>query len=238
VTFTPPLNNFKLTPPLARTIFQLRDDVSNELPQQSDRPGIQRWTMANNGTPEDPTDDYPLNRAYTGGYTWLATVTPTNFAAHTGLQPADPRHGSFLYDVSVAVFARRETIPTVATERLLDAELGPGGDLLLYWNGGGDGVIDPALEGIRGGQWIVLAGVHPTSGKFLLRWYRLLSIDDETGDVRMLSAPGTVRRGRNAMIDGPDWPTTATLPVATNLRAILLPGVIGVNTQTVKLNVE
>ena len=44
--------------------------------------------------------------------------------------------------------------------------------------------------------------------------------------------------GRHAMVEGPEWPTNNTPPIAGNLRAILLPNVIGVATQTVKLDTE
>jgi hypothetical protein len=45
---------------------------------------------------------------------------------------------------------------------------------------------------------------------------------------------------RHAMLEGPDWPAPITVAetkaqTVTNLRAILLPGVIGVSTQTLPL---
>jgi hypothetical protein len=144
---------------------------------------------------------------------------------------------------------------------MLGAEFGPGGDLVLYdpddLAPDEDHVahIDEACEGIRPGRWIMLTGVHPATGKFLLRWYRLMSLDDETADlsddtdddpttqpVRLLSDPDTVVVGRHAMVEGPEWPMEPVGSegqlVAPNLRAILLPGVIAVTTQTVKLSEE
>jgi hypothetical protein len=246
---TSPFALIRMPSAVAQAVFQLRDDLAVELPKENDHPGIQRWAVDNNGTKDDPTDDIPLNRAFVGSYSWLATVVPTSANnnpaipdAHQGLQPADPRYGSFLYDVSVAVFYKRETTPGFDTERILSAELGPGGDLVMFDGTGDIDVVDAAVEDIRGGRWILLAGVHPNSGKFLLRWYRLLSIDDETEYVPSIADPTiTYDAGRTAMVEGPEWPMTTDASgrrTAAGLRAILLPGVIGVTTQTVKLNEE
>jgi hypothetical protein len=221
---------------VADSIFRLRDDLSGELPTEGDRPGIQRWEVDNNGySPDEPWQHTLLARAYAGSYSWLATVLPVNAEALLGLAPGNPRHGSFLYEVSVAVFRKREDEPSAASERLLQAELGPGGDLVVY-NANLD-VVDEASLDIRAGNWIAIAGVHPTTGKFLLKWYRLLSYDDET-DVQQLPSGGSVPNGRRAMLEGPEWPPntpTATPLYSTDLRAILLPNIIGVATQTVKL---
>ncbi|HYO24361.1 MAG TPA: hypothetical protein VEQ85_05370 [Lacipirellulaceae bacterium] len=243
VTFAanPNASAAKMDVRIASAITRLRDDVAVELPDQGDRPGIQRWYASDvddagnpNHTPEYAADDTPLARAYTGSYSWLATVLPVSNDALFGLQAADPRHRSFLYEVSVAVFHKREDVPSEASERSIPAELGPGGDLMIYAPNYDD--VEAASQDIRPGQWIALCGVHPSSGKFLLRWYRLLSFDDETDD---FTGPNPLRR---AMVEGPDWPTRtdasgASLP-ATDLRAILLPGVIGVSTQTLQLETD
>jgi hypothetical protein len=233
VTFAGP--NSVMKSQVAESIFRLRDDLSGELPDQGDQPGIQRWETDNNGTPDYPADDTLLARAYAGSYSWLATVLPVNAEALLGLAPGNPRHGSFLYEVSVAVFRKREDEPSAASERLLQAELGPGGDLVVY-NANLD-VVDEASLDIRAGNWIAIAGVHPTTGKFLLKWYRLLAYDDETDEHELYPGAPT-RIGRRAMLEGPEWPPntpTANPLYSTNLRAILLPNVIGVATQTVKL---
>jgi hypothetical protein len=220
---------------IAEAVMRLHDDLSAELPDRNDQPGIQIWETDDiNGTPDYPADDTLITRAYAGSYSWLATVLPVNAEALAGMQPSSPRHGSFLYEVSVAVFRKREDEPSVTSERLLQAELGPGGDLVVY--AASDVDVDDASQDIRAGNWIALAGVHPTNGKFLLKWYRLLSYDDET-DVQQLYSGGS-QSGRRAMVEGAEWPAntpTANPLYSTNLRAILLPNIIGVATQTVKL---
>ena len=235
---TLPVGTVKMGPRVAEAIFRLRDDVVGELPTENDRPGMQRWQVVDtNNTPKFLPDDTPLARAYAGNYSWLATVQPTGGDALLGLQPANPRYGSYLYEVSVAVFHKREDIPAVETERAITAELGPGGDLLLYSLDAID-EVDAAVADIRATQWIAVAGVHPVTGKFLMKWYRLLSVDDETARTPLLSNYSKQVYGRHAMLEGPEWPTAANIQVAPNLQAILLPGVIGVSTQTLKIQTD
>jgi len=216
-----------MNPRVAETIFRLRDDVTNELPKENDRPGMLRWATDLNGAPQnEPWRHKLLARQYAGSYSWLATVVPTSTESLVALQPINSRFGSDLYEVSVAVFNKRETLPPSAvTERVIQAQMLQGNELLIY-DANIDNV-DAAAEGIRPGNWIAVAGVHPTnpSGQFLLKWYRILSIDDETDEV---TGPNPLRR---LMLDGPDWPLDRTTLTADNLRAILLPGVISVSTQ-------
>ncbi len=72
--------------------------------------------------------------------------------------------------------------------------------------------IEAAVKDIRPGNWIALTGVHETTGQFMLKWYRLMDFNEDSSI---------------AGIDGPEWPQNSM----TNLRAILLPGVISVATQ-------
>jgi hypothetical protein len=231
-----------INPRVAETIFRLHDDVTNELPKENDRPGIQRWAVDFAGFPQDqPWNHRLLARSYTGNYSWLATVVPTSVESLAALQPINARFGSDLYEVSVAVFNKREPIPpSAATERLIEAQMLQGNELIIY-----DPYVenvDAAAEGIRAGNWIAVTGVHPTTGAFLLKWYRILSIDDETQENQQIyNAAGNLVGNypvRRAMLDGPDWPLRKVvvsgverfLP-AIDLRAILLPGVISVQTQ-------
>jgi hypothetical protein len=241
VTF-PDRNNNPMTSRVAESIFRLRDDLSASLPDQNDRPGIQRWeTVDNNSppTPDYPGDDTPLARAYAGNYSWLATVVPVNAEALAGLQPADARHGSFLYEVSVAVFRKREDVPSVESERILPAVLEVGGNLELYSDTGNAGndrdIVEAALQDIRNRDWIALAGVNPTTGAFVLRWYRLAALEDENNEDAHLHGTEVHRNAmlENVGLNDPLIPTSSNpTPV---VRAILLPSVIGVVTQTVKL---
>ncbi len=230
----------KLRPRVAEALCRLRDDLSVELPEQGDRPGIQRWaTIDANNTPRIAYDDTPIARSYVGSYSWLATVLPVNEESRLGVQPGYPQHGSHLYEVSVAVFYKRDMPPGPESERSLPAELHPGGELLMYLHGSNAGddydALDAAVEDVRPGQWLALTGVHPTSGKFLLNWYRILSMDVDTID----EDGGPYNAQRHVMLDGPDWPPPPTGQSAVrNLRAILLPGIVGVSTQTLQLERE
>jgi hypothetical protein len=234
---------YLLTPRVAETVFRLHDDVTNELPKQDDRPAIQRWSVDTGGYPlEEPWQHTLLARQYAGAFSWLATVVPTSVDSLAALQPLNSRFGSDLYEVSVAVFNKREAIPpSAATERLIEAQMLQGNELVI--NGTATPPeqaaenLDNAVKDIRAGNWIAVAGVHPTTGAFLLRWYRILSIDDEN-DLTTPAVP--IRR---LMLDGTDWPAPRTTAKPTgypveDLRAILLPGVISVTTQMLPMEAQ
>ena len=230
---------------VAETIFRLHDDVTNELPAENDRPGIQRWTAvdstggAPNNTPKDPSDDTLLARSYTGSYSWIASVVPTSLESVASLQPINSRFGSDLYEVSVAVFNKRELLPSAQSERSIDAQLLLGGELIIRAANNNVDAVDAVADGIRPGNWIAVAGVHPTTGQFMLKWYRLLSFDDETLENVGPNGNGTGSYAiRRAMLDGPDWPLDRTTLTADNLRAILLPGVISVATQMLPMEAQ
>jgi hypothetical protein len=216
---------------VAETVFNLQDDLVTELPKENDRPGIQRWRTDTLGT-EDQSDDTLLARAYSGNYSWLATVVPANNDALPALQPSHPMYGSAMYEVAVAVFYKRVIDPAANSERTIRATLNPGGDLVL--DSSDLTALELAIEDIRAGQWIALAGYHPNAGHMLLKWYRLLSIDSEDD----VAATGQCR----ATLDGPDWPlrrdASGIEQSSTDIQAILLPGVIGVTTRTVPMQME
>lgn len=237
--------NQYMSVPVAETIFRLRDDVTNELPAENDRPGIQRWTAVDstggtpNNTPKDPSDDTLLARSYAGNYSWLATVVPTSNDSLLALQPTNSRFGSDLYEVSVAVFNKREVLPSAESERTIFAQMLQGNELLIYDANVEN--VDAAAEGIRPGNWIAVAGERQgaAGGQLLLKWYRILSIDDETQeDQKIYNASGNLVGSysvRRVMLDGPDWPLaelgTSGVRADITPQAILLPGVISVSTQ-------
>ncbi len=232
-------NGYLLTPRVGATIFRLHDDVINELPKQDDRPAIQRWSVNTNGKPqENPWQHTLLSRDYAGNYSWLATVVPTSVESLAALQPINSRFGSDLYEVSVAVFNKREPLPpSAATERLIEAQMLQGNELVIYGTSSNTveqaaDNLDNAVKDIRAGNWIAVAGVHPTTGTFLMRWYRILSIDDEND---LLTGPNPLRR---IMLEGPEWPISQSTGTADNLRAILLPGVISVATQMLPMEAQ
>ncbi|NOY41997.1 MAG: hypothetical protein GXP26_09190 [Planctomycetes bacterium] len=222
------------TTQVAETIFRLRDDLVVAQPEEDDRPSIQTWDINNNGTANDTTDDTLLRRQYKGDYTWLATVVPTTPQALAALQPTDPgnAYANYRYDVSVVVFRKRDVTPSLASERLIKAEIESDGNLILFSDTGDAQVdiqnVDAAVEDVRPGNWIALAGVNQVTGAFMMKWYRLLSLDKDTSSIIVPSfGTGSPQQGRFAMLDGPEWPSNSYI----NLRAIILPGAISVTTQ-------
>jgi len=228
-----------MTPEVAETIFRLRDDLAVEQPEENDRPSIQRWDVDNSTT--TPT---LLRRQYKGDYSWLATIVPTTGEALAALQPAHEAYGEIHYDVSVVVFRKRDTTPSVDSERLIEAELLQGGELVIYSSDTDATMarqqVDDAVDDIRPGNWISLMGVNQTTGDFIMKWYRILSLDDET-DTLTTPGAGTVV-GRRAMLIGPDWPATPDpvmpgqfLNYIGDLRAAILPGAFLVVTKQLKM---
>ncbi len=196
--------------PVAETIFRLRDDLAVEQPDESDRPSLQRWDTSDpNGTTNDPTDDLLLRRQYKGDYSWLATIAPANAEGVAALQPTHPAYGEVAYDVSVVVFRKRDETPSNTSERFILGELLPGGELVIFPLGSTNPKedVDNAVEDVRPGTWIALTGVNQVTGDFILKWYRILSLDDETSDIDVVST-GNVEKGRRMMLAGPDWPAT------------------------------
>ena len=215
-----------MTGQVAETIFSLRDDLAIEEPDEDDRPVMQLWDWDQTTTP--PT---PLARQYKGNYTWLATVVPTSTEALAALQPDDSGYGSHLYEVSVVVFRRRDKTPSAESEMLLDAVMLTGGNEVELYIAGSTNPedLDTAMKEIRPGMWISLMGVNQTSGLFMMKWYRLLAMDDET-DISNTAGPSNGLPVRRAMLDGPEWPM-ANATVATDLKAAILPGVVSVTTK-------
>ncbi|MBX3424976.1 MAG: hypothetical protein KF688_04785 [Pirellulales bacterium] len=234
-----------LSRPMPRTIAEttvtIRDELSVAVPKNGDLPGQQLWKLADpNGTEKDFSDDLPLARQYSGNYSWLATIAPANTASVVALQPGHSDYGLLAYEVSVALFSRRDEVPSPQSERAIAAEMTIGGELVAYSPGYSNDDLDAvnnALKDIRAGQWIAVAGVHATTGNFLLKWYRILSLQDEisdTTDDQITLSNGSRVLGRRLMLDGPEWPVNSM----TNLRAILLPGVFGVTTQALKMETD
>ncbi len=225
----PQVGNVALTTEVAETIFRLRDDLAVEQPDESDVPSIQRWDV-------DATNNL-LRRQYKGDYSWLATIVPTTGEALAALQPAHEAYGEINYDVSVVVFRKRDTTPSEESERLIEAELLQGGELVIYSTSGSlaKQEVDDAVEDIRPGSWISVMGVNQTTGDFLMKWYRILSLDDETTAV-YVNTTNANQQGRRAMLIGPDWPATpgVTTHVA-DLRAGIFPGAFLVVTKQMKM---
>jgi|GEM_PF-3153840 len=231
---------------VAETIFRLRDDLSVDQPDKNDVPSIQRWDTADtNNTPDDLTDDLPLRRQYKGDYSWLATIVPETTSDLESLQPAHTASGNIHYDVSVVVFRKRDDTPSVDSERVIQAELLQGGELVIYSTSGTPAKeeVDAAVEDIRPGNWISLMGVNQTTGDFVMKWYRILSMDDET-TLFYVATEDSDQQARRMMLIGPDWPAPISALVGTgvqaipNLRAGLFPGAISVVTKPLLMEKE
>jgi hypothetical protein len=228
----------------AETTFTLRDELVTQQPEAGDRPSVQLWRSNNNGTPNDPTDDVMLSRQFSGNYTWLATVVPTRNSALLGLQPSAGIRDEF-YEVTSVVFYKRDTVPSATingstgSERLIEAEFLNNGELAIY-----DGNLsnretpDTALEGVKPTNWIAVCGVNQITGAFMLKWYKILAMDDSSIKDNLPGA-GTNKTVRYLMVDGPEWPegkNSAGVAVGwQNLRAIILPGAIDAYTQVMQL---
>ncbi len=225
----PQAGNVPLTADVAKTIFQLRDDLSVDQPKQNDVPSKQLWDV-------DGTD--LLRRQYKGNYTWLATVVPTTREGVDALQPSHEAYGEIACDVSVVVFRKRDEIPSGNSERFALGELLPGGELVVYdasGNGKNPAALDAVFDGIRSGTWIALMGVNRTSGDFVMKWYRILSVDDETQteqNVNTITGSVALRR---AMLIGPDWPTVPDSTFEGNIGIGIFPGVISVVTKPLRM---
>lgn len=227
-----PGSTTKMNAAISSTIFRLHDDLTNELPKENDRPGIQRWTAVDaNGTENDASDDTILARSYAGNYSYLATIAMASSPSlatepMAALQPNDFNYNSAKLEVSVAVIYKRD----LADERMLTAIAMSGSEFVFT---GTEEALDEALEGIKPGNWIMLTGVDSTSRRLLLKWGKLLSIDDEND----LSGPVAKRR---AMLDMPEWPANPDSDPAKqfpveNLRAVFIPGVVSVVTQMLSM---
>lgn len=219
----------------AETIFLLRDDLAQEMPTSGDQPSIQRWAVDSSGN--------LLARQFKGNYSWMATVVPCSANALLGLQPSARLYDEY-YEVSAAVFYKRDITPSASTsgspgsERLIAGEFLSQGELVLYATTSAQDTqeVDTAVDGLKPGNWICVMGVRQTDGLFLMKWYKLLALDDETTNSIVLnnSTVSSPVAGRYAMVQGPDWPSTSV----TDLRVAILPGVIDVYTRVMKLSVS
>jgi hypothetical protein len=223
----------------AETAFRLRDDLVTQQPEAGDRPSVQRWRIDNKGTATN-TDDVALSREYVGDYSWLATVVPTRNTALLGLQPSANIKDEF-YEVTSVVFYKRDITPSITqngsagSERLIGAEFLNSGELALYDydTNTTNETVDTALDGIKPTNWIAVCGVNQITGAFMMKWYKILAMDDST-DQDNLPFAGTNKNLRYLMVDGPEWPSGSY----GNLRAVILPGAIDAYTRVMQIEQE
>ena len=216
--------------PVAESIFRLRDDLQVELPENDDHPGVLRWRTSGN---------LFLTRDYQGNFSWMATVVPLTLAGRDALEPAD--RDIHPYEVSVVIFYKRVNTPTAETERLVNAELLTGGELVMYDANGTASQFDEQFRDVKPGDWLAVMGVNQTTGAFMLKWYRMLALDEEAAIDNLPSGSANNVAVRRAMLLGPDWhyprdPTTG-IPATgvANLRVAIIPGVASVVTREMEL---
>lgn len=211
----------------AKNTFTLRDDLAVVQPDAGDRPSIQRWQV-------DTTTGTLLARDYLGDYSWLATVVPVKTEALLGLAPANNIRDAW-YEVSTAVFYKREVVPTATlnssagSERLISGEFLNSSELAIY---GTAEEVDTAVDGLKPGNWIAVMGVNRVTGAFLMKWYKVLALDDETNMLNtQTSTPANGKPGRYVMVQGPPWPTSSY----QNLGVAILPGIVDVYTRVMQM---
>lgn len=232
-TFSP----WPMTAPIADRLFRSADDLSLELPAQSDKPS--RQLMSQNDLNGDSRQD-ALARQSQGNYSWILTVVPPDTNARNALA-TNP--SSFAYEVSVAVFYRRildDAQDANRGERLTIAKVvstGLNGGELLIEKRSNDSATEP-FSALKVGQWVPVCGPSPTSTnanpRFIFRWYRILSIEKGTD---VVSDPSTQRM---VSLRGPQWPwqpaaDLASSDLSNNLCLSIIPNVVAVHSKTIRL---
>ncbi len=246
--------NYNLLGPNARASFSTSEDIALTLPDSGDEPAQGLWEQLPGGL--------PATRQARGEYSWLITVSPDSSAARDALVMSPD---AYPYEVSAVVFHKRVVgagnDAALSNERLVNARVvssnPSGGDLLLERrtlaedaNLAGDAISTSPFENLRVGQHLMLTGPHPLSTasqpRLVLNWYRVLSIESEGRpnlngeEVQLGVVPGTSDRVL-VSLRGPDWPwqpapsLTTPTHLSNDLRVGILPGIVSVHTQTMRL---
>ena len=196
-----------MTKNVADTVFRCSDDLVT-VPSLlgSDRPPVQQ-SVPFNVDPLAPLNPI-MSRSSEGNYSWLATIVTDSNASALNSKVT----------VSVVVFYKRELIPSATKEAVADAMLLGGSEFRLDLSN----ATTKFPEGLRAGQWIMLAG--ETGGQRQFRWYRVQG----AAKIHMLGA----RPMQDITLAGADWnPALAT-------RAWLFEGVIAVYEKNMQLEIE
>jgi hypothetical protein len=237
----------------AERTFSSGDDLAIEVPPQVDRPSrqvLQKFDLDD----DDSTPEVPIARQAQGDYSWIITVVPSDLLNLVGTS----------CEVSAVVFYKRPVTGSAVVdqatreaaaldERITRAKIVStglsGGEVLLEAidaNNDGqtdDGISESPFRNLKTGQWIMLSGPAPNSTperpQFVARWYRVLSIEDKTGN-------GIVNNSatqRLVTLRGPQWPW-APEPnsnlnnanhLSNDLSAAIVPGAVAVHSKTVRL---
>ncbi len=213
-----------------------------------DSSGVEVASHATDTESVDLSNYRPIQRLTMGNYSWMMTVMPSMteletpkqiyFAQNPGATDVQLYEEMAKYqktfEVSVVVFYKRNIIPPESgetpSERMVNVLSPTGSDITL---------AIPNSESkeylaIRPKQWLLLVGTSidtttsvPT-GHRTAKWFRVINTDDEAQD------DGSGNWIRNVTLDGAD--VNEALGNPDNISAVLVDGVVGVYTTTVRLN--
>ena len=110
------------------------------------------------------------------------------------------------------------------------------GELAIYdFDTSDDETIETAVDGIKPTNWIAVMGVNQTTGVFMMKWYKILALDDETEQQDTITGyPSDGKYLRFVMVQGPQWPSGSYV----NLRVAILPGAIDAYTRVMQIEQE
>jgi len=211
----------------AEKLFVVEDDLLFERPSDGTLPTEQAvpllwWFHDTNkdGQVNDKDDLSPSSRLADGHLSWMATLVP------------DVLPDSDLYHLSVVVFHKRLTDPTIATSETYPENVVAIGQFTGDGRSGGDLVFDATkgtdharahLTSMKPGEWLMLHQIvsnpqNPPDRRSYFRWYRLVAAQDMQSGQRAVT------------VQGPDWPNPGT-----GQTAILVRNVVAVYEKTIRL---
>jgi hypothetical protein len=215
----PPAN--VLSRSAADYIFMSQDDLALTNPPDKSLPPGQRWQ------PDEGVAN-PSRRQFGGSMSWMVTIWPR----WEGDEIADgqaPQRDRDLYLCPIVVFHRRVvgdevSTPVVANSNMMFSGGGiAGGDATLTFADANQAKLATTPED----TWLLISGQlpvipnQPTPSYPIFRWYRVIASDPDPD-------PSTLKR--YVTLDGADWNMAAT-----NVRATIIPGTVGVFEKVVKL---
>jgi len=235
----------KLPLDLARQIFVWRDDQLFDLPDDRDLRSQQMF-LYSNGTVNTATSATNLVlREAVENYSWMVTAVPDLVDSYGVSSPASAAYVRRMYTVSVVVFYKRSL--TLAypfsdtqkrwSERICNVQfigtgLG-GGDVRLWVTASTDVSRDAEYLDVKRNDWIMLCGRNPTGSPTagamnVFRWYKVVGASEN-----VTQDTANNRTVRYVVLSGPDWDS-----LTTNVQAVILPGVVGVYSRGMELDLS
>lgn len=225
--------------------IELNDYRGNRFDFNPDNPSQQRWDSLPATTGAGVT---PLKRLNRGDYSWAMTVVPQTPDARNALADSPQSHS---YDITSVVFHKRSSDEALVRAAVATRGVG-GGSLRLY---AAPGAVtangNSPIEDLRGGQWVMLLGPHPSSldvsdstylrPMLFCQWYRVVAVEEDPDPDRDPNALASV------FLRGPDWPWAPALQIdgtpaapgdalASDLRLVIAPDVVAVQTRAMRLS--